>query len=79
MQGKFPDYSLLERGTVALLSFVTAGWSTRMWEEVVVLKPEYIFSIFRLSSCANEKVISTSTKRITTMFLSDKIDLINNS
>lgn len=44
--------------------------------EPVALAPLYILSIFLLSSCASEKVISTITNKTTTKFLSDKIFFI---
>lgn len=51
-------------------------WCTIWWEAAVTAVPEYICSIFLLSSWANAKVTSTKTKRMTTIFLSDKTALI---
>lgn len=75
-------YSLYAAGKIASffssfceISFFTSRPGVVVTETEDV--PRYNFSIFLLSSWANEKVISTITNNTTTMFLSDKIDFIN--
>lgn len=57
-------------------AFSIAGCCTSRLVAVVECTPVCIRSIFLLSSCAREKVMSTSTKRKTTIFFSDKICFI---